>query len=115
MTWKPMWFPWMAGVTRSRFPLAVGSDGSLDGGGFDRFLRGGEGPDLVRGNDGGDFGKIERSQELTAFEALDQGSATGPGAASRANILTDEQSRSEHGGDLRTWRTMIGGPGRPPP
>ena len=89
----PIWFPWMAGLPMW-FPWMAGSRCvPLDSGGFDGFLRGGGCSNLVRGNDGGNFAKIERGQELTAFEAIDLGSATGPGAASRANILTDEQSR----------------------
>jgi hypothetical protein len=54
-------------------------------------------------------------KECTAFKGLDQGTTVGQRAAGRAGILANEESREPHCRGLRTWRTMIGRPGRTPP
>jgi hypothetical protein len=54
-------------------------------------------------------------KECTAFKGLDQGTTVGQRAAGRAGILANEESREPHCRGLRTWRTMSGRPGRPPP
>jgi hypothetical protein len=66
----------------------VGPDvAPLDDAGPDAAPLDGVGPDVVP------LDESDRGKELTAFEALDHGTAVEPGAAGRAVILTAEKSR----------------------